>query len=287
MIIAALSALFGLRQVVLSPLGVRTRQNAPEMSWVRVVFALLVVCAAVFVAQKISPGWGVIVSTGAITAVVIAVMAMFGVVGPFVVSRIAHRTASRTSNPARLVAARGIHDDPRSAWRSVSALALASFIVIPTGSLLGYLNAISHSASREIMTDDQLLLFTDARTMLLVLTAVSFIVVACQAAITQTANIIERRELYLALDRIGMPRTELNQAHRLRVTMPAITAVIGAAVVAVALSFHLVVAAAATAPLFTIAIVIVLVLGLLLIRTAVAATTPVLQRVLEAPARDE
>ena len=286
-IIAAVSALLGLRRVVLSPLGVRTRQNAPRMSWMRVVTAVLVVGGAVLVMQMVSPGWGVIVIIGAITAIVLAVMAVLGVVGPFAVSLISRRVAARTSDPARLVAARGIHDDPRAAWRSVSALALATFILIPAGSLLGYLDTISRSESREIMTADQLLMFADARTMLLALVAISFIVVACQVAITQTAAIMENRELYVALDRIGMPRTDLNRARRLRVTTPANIAVIGAAVAACAVAFFLVAIAIIVAPLFTVAIVIVLALGLLLIRVGVATTGPVLRRVLEAPARGE
>lgn len=286
-LIAALSALFGLRRVVLSPLGVRTRQDAPRMSWLRVVVALAVVGAAVLVTQLMSPGWGVIVMLGAAAAVVLAVMAVLGVVGPFAVAAVSRRAAARTSDPARLVAARGIQDDPRAAWRSVSTLALATFILIPAASLLGYLDTISRSASREVMTPDQLLMFADARTMLLALVAVSFIVVACQVAITQTAGILENRELYIALDRVGMPRAGVNRMRRLRVTTPANTAVIGAAIASVALTFMLVATAVATAPLFTAAIVAVLLLGLLLIRAGTTATAPVLRRVLQAPGRGE
>ncbi len=286
-IIAALSALFGLRRVVLSPLGVRTRQDAPKMSWFRVVIALIVVGAAVLVTQLMSPGWGVVVMLAALTAVVLAVMAVLGVVGPFAVAMVSRRVAARTSDPARLVAARGIQDDPRAAWRSVSTLALATFILIPAASLLGYLDTISRSASREVMTPDQLLMFADARTMLLVLVAVSFIVVACQIAVTQTAGVLENRELYVALDRIGMPRAAVNRMRRLRVTTSANIAVIGAAIASVAVTFVVVAIAVVVAPLFTAAIIVVLLLGLLLIRVGVAVTTPVLGRVLAAPERGE
>lgn len=286
-IIAAVSALLGLRQVVLSPLGVRTRENAPRMSWVRLVIAALVVGGAVLVTQMVSPSWGVVVIIGALAVVVIAVMAVLGLVGPFAVAFISRRIAARTSDPAKLVAARGIQDDPRAAWRSVSALALASFILIPAGSLLGYLDAISQSTSREIMTADQLLMFADARTMLLALVAISFVVVACQVALTQTAAIMENRNLYVALDRIGMPRSGLNRARRLRVTTPANVAVIGAAVASVAVAFFVVAVAIVVAPLFTAAIIIVLALGLLLIRAGVTVTAPVLRRVLDAPGRGE
>lgn len=286
-LIAALSALLGLRRVVLSPLGVRTRQDAPKLSWIRVALALLVVGAAVLVTQLMSPGWGVIVMLGALTAVVLAVMAVLGLVGPFAVALVSRLVAARTSDPSRLVAARGIQDDPRAAWRSVSALALATFILIPAGSLLGYFDTISRSESRSIMTRDQLLLFADARTMLLALVAVSFVVVACQVAITQTAGILEDRELYVALDRIGMPRPEMHRMRRLRVTTSAKIAVIGAAVASVAVTLPLVFIAVVVAPLFIAAVVLVLLLGLLLIRAGAGATRPVLRRALEAPERGE
>lgn len=285
--IAGLSALLGLRRVVLSPLGVRLRQDAPRLSIWRVVIAVVVLGVAVLVTQLMSPGWGVVVLLGALTAVVIAVMAVLGVVGPFLVSLAARMTASSTSDPARLVAARGIQDDPRAAWRAVSTLAVSTFILIPAGSLLGYLDTISRSVSREIMTHDQLLMFADARTMLLVLVALSFVVVACQVAITQTAAILENRELYVALDRIGMPRASIDRMRRLRVTSSANIAVIGAAVAAVAVTFILVAIAVAVAPLFVVAIAVVLALGLLLIRGGVALTGPVLRRVLAAPGRGE
>lgn len=286
-LVAAASALLGLHQVILSPLGVHARPNPPRMSWVRLVVALAVAGVAVLVMQLVSPGWGVLVLVTALAAVVLAVMAVFSLVGPFAVSLFARGSAARTADPGRLVAARGVQDDPKAAWRSVSTLALASFILIPLGSLLGYLNTISHSQSREIMTADQLLLFADSRTILLALVAVSFLVVACQVAIAQTAAVMERRELYLALDRIGMPRVALKRARLLQVTMPSNVAVIGAVAAAVLLAFPLVGIAVAVAPLFVVAILLVLIAGLLLIRAGVAATAPVMRRVLEAPARGE
>lgn len=286
-LVAALSALLGLRRVVLSPLGVRTRQDAPRMSWLRVVIALLVVGVAVLVTQMMSPGWGVVVLLGALAVTVLAVMAVLGVVGPFLVSFVARQVAARTTDPSRLVAARGILGDPRAAWRSVSTLALATFVLIPAGSLLGYLDTISRSASRAVMTPDQLLLFADARTMLLALVAVSFLVVACQIAITQTAGVMEGRDLYVALDRIGMPRSAVHRMRLLTVTTSAHIAVTGAAFVSIALTFFLVAIAIVVAPLFSIAVLLVLLLGLLLIRAGVSLTRPVLRRIWEAPVRGE
>ncbi|WP_120006312.1 FtsX-like permease family protein [Nesterenkonia muleiensis] len=285
--VAATSGMLGLRQVMLSPLGVRTRQDAPRLSWLRLVAAVAVLGIAVLVVQTASEGWGAVVVVIVLAVAVLAVMAVLGLAGPFMVSRAARWRARRTSDPARLIAARGVIDDPRASWREVSALALATFVLIPAGSMLGYLDTIQSSASREIMTTDQLLMFADARTMVIALTAVSFLVVACQIAITQTAAVIERRELYVVLDRIGMPTAELNRSRRMRVTMPANVAVIGSAIAAGALAFWVVLMALVTAPLFVVAIVIVLAVGLLLIQLGVVSTNPVLERVLSAPSRGE
>ena len=283
--VAAVSALAGLRAVALTPLGVRTRQNAPRLSWLRAVVALVVLVAAVLLVQLASPGWGVVAIVAALAVAILSLMAVLGLVGPLAVGVAARVTAARTADPAALVAARGIVDDPRAAWRAVSGLALASFVLVPAGSLLGYLDTISRSESRQIMTHDQLLLFADTRTMLLALTAVSFVVVACQVALTQTAAVLERRELYVALDRIGMPRKVIDRSRGLRVMRPAATAVVGSAASASLVAAPVVFIAAAVAPLFLAAAIGILVLGMLLVRCGVAATSPVLTRVITAPSR--
>ncbi|GAA2826087.1 hypothetical protein FB468_1546 [Leucobacter komagatae] len=285
--VAAVSALAGLRAVALTPLGVRTRQNAPRLSWLRAVVALVVLVAAVLLVQLASPGWGVVAIVAALAVTILSLMAVLGLVGPLAVGVAARVTAARTADPAALVAALGIDDDPRAAWRAVSGLALASFVLVPAGSLLGYLDTISRSESRQIMTRDQLLLFADTRTMLLALTAVSFVVVACQVALTQTAAVLERRELYVALDRIGMPRAVIDRSRRRRVMHPAAIAVVGSAASASLVAAPVVFIAVAVAPLFLAAAIGILVLGMFLVRCGVAATGPVLTRVITAPSRGE
>ncbi|MCS3427454.1 FtsX-like permease family protein [Leucobacter aridicollis] len=285
--VAAMSALLGLRRVTLSPLGVRARQDAPRLSWLRAVAGVAVVVATVVLVQISSPGWGTAALVAAFALATLALTAVLGLVGPLAVGVTARVTAARTADASTLVAARGVADDPRSAWRSVSTLALASFVLLPAGSLLGYLDTISRSESRAIMTTDQLLLFADTRTMLLALTAVSFVVVSCQIAITQTAAILERRDLYIALDRLGMPRTALERARRVRVLRPALIAVGGSAAVASIVAAPLVFVAATVAPFFLVSAVAILGVGLLLVWAGVAATRPVLSRTLTAPSRGE
>lgn len=286
-LIAAASALLGLRLVTLSPLGVRTRQNAPRLSWLRFAAAVLVVGGASLVSQLASPDWGVTAIIVALTLSILAIMAVLGIAGPFVVALIARRRASRTADGATLIAMRGIAGDPKAAWRQVSAVALTSFVLIPGGTLTGYLDVIQNSASRAIMSREQLLLFADARTMLIAVVAISFLIVACQIAVTQSAAVLEHGDLYIALDRIGIPVRELTRSRRIAVMTPALVAVLGSSVAAFVLGFTLIALILVMAPLFALGVVILLATGVLFLRLGISATTPVLRRVLAAPARGE
>lgn len=283
--VAAISAVLGLRRVVLSPLGVRQRTDAPRLSPLRLIIAILAVAAGVALIQFASPSWGMTGIVLALAAAVLLVMAVLGIVGPYAVTVFARRRARKTSNPATLVAARRNLDDPRAAWRQVSAVALTSFILIPAGSMLGFLDAVQRGPT--MLTDEQLALFTDTRVMVIALVAVSFVVVACQVAIVQAASLLERRELYVALDRIGMPRTVMNRARRTQTTAPVLIAVIGAALAAAALTFPLLAVAATNSPMFIIATTLLLAGGVLLVRLGVDVTGPLLRRVLSAPQRGE
>lgn len=56
--IAALSATASLRLVVMSPLGVRTRSDAPRMRWVRLLIGGGVIALALVLLQSVSGSWG-------------------------------------------------------------------------------------------------------------------------------------------------------------------------------------------------------------------------------------
>lgn len=215
--------------------------------------ALLSLHGASLAPELLHLPWWVRAAVVAVLVGLAAVMTALGLAGPFVIARVARRRAARTSDAAHLVAARSVLDDPREAWRQVSALGLAAFVLIPAGCLLGYLQVIENSESRAIMT----------------------------------AAVLERRELYVALDRIGMPRRELERARRGRVTMPAIVAVVGAATAASIVGVVLVFVALVMAPGHVAGIVVILGFGLLLVHGGVVVATPVTRRVLAAPDRGE
>ncbi|MEU9831010.1 ABC transporter permease [Streptosporangium sp. NPDC048047] len=135
-LLVGLSAVAGLRRVVVSPLGVARRETPPAMRFVRVV-ALLAALATVPVVGGMGAGVGIFA---------LSLGLAFGAVnlaGPWVVGRIGRIVARTARGPARLLAGSRLIDDPRSAWRTVSGVAMIGFIagfiglLVPDSGLLG------------------------------------------------------------------------------------------------------------------------------------------------------
>ncbi|MCK2212194.1 ABC transporter permease [Actinomadura sp. ATCC 31491] len=130
-LLVGLSAVAGLRRVVVSPLGVAKRETPPGMRFVRVV-ALLAVLAAF---PMLTRGTSV-----AIVAVALGLAFLcLNLAGPWVVGLIGRITARTARGPAPLLAGRRLVDDPRSAWRTVSGVALTGFVA-------GFLGLLSPGA---------------------------------------------------------------------------------------------------------------------------------------------
>ncbi|MFI7454963.1 FtsX-like permease family protein [Nonomuraea sp. NPDC049714] len=119
-LLVGLSAVIGLRRVVVSPLGVAKRETPPAMRWVRVL-ALVAVLAVV-------PTLGVDTGVAVIAVVIGLAFLCVNLVGPWVVGIIGRVTAGTARRPAGLLAGRRLVDDPRSAWRTVSGVAMTGFV---------------------------------------------------------------------------------------------------------------------------------------------------------------
>jgi len=140
-ILVGVSAVVGLRRVVVSPLGVARRETPPGMRAARLAVFVSVLIGFVVVSAI---GFG-----GKTTALVLVLVFLtlaflsINLVGPWVVGLIGRMAAARARRPARLLAARRLMDDPRAAWRTVSGIALTGFIagfmalLTPSPTLLG------------------------------------------------------------------------------------------------------------------------------------------------------
>lgn len=275
--LAALSAVIGLRRVVLSPLGVRTRQDAPRTHWVRVVVAVVVI-GIVYLAMSTLGGFGGV-------AVIIAVLgagfggaiAVLNLVGPWVLRMLASRQARRAQTPRRLLAARSILESPKAAWRQVSGVAMTSFMAVFAGVGIALLGAVGDTDPQSAQ------LVADIRTGVLITVIASFLMVACSAGVNQAAAILDRRDLYVSLDRLGMPVSEMNAARGRAVLSPLRITTVGSALVAGVVVFPLAGLSLILAPASIAVIVGCLAAGIGLVWLALLATRPVLTRVLAEP----
>lgn len=122
-ILVGASAVVGLRRVVVSPLGVANRHTPPGLKAIRAVVALALIVAFVVVSRMAGQ-----VSAGIIIALLGLAFLGLNLVGPWVVGLIGRIAAATAKRPHRLLAGRRLVDDPRSAWRTVSGVALVGFV---------------------------------------------------------------------------------------------------------------------------------------------------------------
>lgn len=271
-ILAAVSAMIGLRQVVLSPLGVRTRATAPTTHWVR---ALIAVGGAVilFVCMNMLGIAGSLMLL-VIFVVLIGGLALLNVIGPYLLKIRTQRWLRKAQTPEKLLASRTILESPKAAWRQVSSLSLTSFIAVIAGVGVGLMAGFDddpHSANA--------LLAADMRTGVIITVVASFLLVACSAGVNQAAAILDRADLYVSLDRLGMPVSVMDSARKRAVLWPVATVTIASALLAAVLIFPLTGITILIDPLTLLSIAGILAGGIALVWAGLAATSGVLRHV--------
>ncbi|WP_214415197.1 FtsX-like permease family protein [Sphaerisporangium fuscum] len=205
-LLVGLSAVVGLRRVVVSPLGVARRETPPAMRFVRLI-ALLAVLAAV-------PVMGVAKSIALVVAILTLAFLALNLVGPWVVGLIGRLTARTAKRPARLLAGRRLVDDPKSAWRTVSGVALTGFVA-------GFIGLLTPPADLDVGADRATAwLLQDIRTGTIVVLVVSFLVAIVSAGITAASSVLDRRQNYALLRLAGTPLEVLDKARRLETLIP-------------------------------------------------------------------
>ncbi|MFD6698960.1 MULTISPECIES: permease [unclassified Microbacterium] len=273
-LLATVSAVLGLRRVVISPLGVRTRTTPPTPHWARAVIAIVAIAAG-FAAGRVVPGIG-----GAI-AMITGLVAIFGLgllvlnlIGPWVLKIGARMQLRGAKTPSRLLAARIVLDDPKAAWRQVSGVAMASFMAVFAGTGVALMDAISSGEP----SAQQLMLVADMRTGLIITLVASFLMVGCSVAVTQASDILDQRDLHRSLHYLGVPADTVDSARRRAVMSPLLITALGSALCAAVLIFPLLGMALITAPLSIATIAAVLLAGIALVWTATRLTRPLLMR---------
>jgi hypothetical protein len=271
--LAALSAVLGLRQVVISPLGVRTRQEAPRMHWVRAVVAVVVVGLAFGVMSVLQVAGSVMVILAMLAFGFGASLAVLNLVGPWVIRVVAKGQAKRAKTPGRLLAARTVLESPKGAWRQVGGVAMTSFMAVFAGTGVAVLDVLGTGGDA-----DSDVLIGDIRTGILITVIGSFLMVACSVGVNQAAGILDRGDLYRSLDMLGMPVGTMDAARRRSVMSPLRITAIGSAVTAAVVMLPLTGITLIVAPASLLVIAGVLAIGIGIVWLGLLSTRPVLLR---------
>lgn len=272
LLLAAASAIIGLRRVVISPLGVRTRTSASNVHWIRAVVAAGAIAIA-FVLIKVFPMIGGLVTTIVVLAGLFgAVLAILNIVGPWVLKVSASRQLRRAEKPERLLAARIVLDSPKAAWRQVGGIAMASFMAVFAGTGVALLNVMS---SEDAAASD-VALANDIRTGLIITLIGSFLMVAASVGVNQASDVLDQRELHRSLHHLGVPLETVDRARRRAIMSPLLVTALGSALCAAILAFPLVGIALITAPVSLLTIAAVVAIGIGVVWASTWATRPLL-----------
>lgn len=214
LVLAVLSTVLGLQRVRISPLGVATQQTPRALrAWRLVAFLVAIVAFAIFgqifgpyVANLNLQVYAIVI------AMILLVVGGVNLVGPWVLQLMA-RPGVVTGSAPRLIAMRRIIDDPRSAWRNVSGIALLGMVAAFLAILPSDPEAFGDDPSMVIMV-------RDLQTGAIITLAVGMVVAAVSTLVNQSALVLDRAEESVALDRSGFPRPLFTAIRRRHVLMP-------------------------------------------------------------------
>jgi hypothetical protein len=270
-LLAAFSAVIGLRKVVISPLGVRTRATATPVHWIRAVITVIVLGVALAVVSGFSGSAGIFVSILVIGGILGAASAALNLIGPWALGVQARWRLRRARTAAQLLSSRAVLDAPKAAWRQISAVAMTSFIAVVAGTGVALMDAIGSGSTADA------LLAADIRTGVIITLIASFLMLSLSVGLNQAAQIVDRRELYTSLHHLGMAVETVDRSRREAIMAPLLLTIAGSVLCAGLMVAPLIGLTVIIAPLSLLTITAVTVGGVALVRGALRATRPLLQ----------
>ncbi|MBD8078676.1 FtsX-like permease family protein [Cellulosimicrobium arenosum] len=218
-VIALVSALASLRRVVVTPLGVAARVTPPGLRAVRLLgFGLAFV--ALVIATNLSFGSVAVVVT-VLTVILLIGFATLNLVGPFVIWLAGKATARGARGVPTLLAGRRIVDSPRTAWRSVGGVALATFIA-------GLTSIFALLGADAAPNPDEAVFVADLRTGGFLTLAIAGVLAAVSTGVMQAGRVIDQRAEYRTLVLAGTDLRTLDRA-RFRETLVPLLVSVGVA----------------------------------------------------------
>lgn len=264
LIISLLSTAIGLQRVRISPLGVARREANPALKRWR-PFAFLAAIVAFIAWTRTDPSF---LEAGTYSVLAILLLIMVGaisLVGPWILQLLA-APATRTRSVPRLLAMRRILDDPRSAWRTVNAISLLSFIA-------GFLAPVPAEVGQS-----EMIFMQDIGTGVLITLGFGFSVAALSTLMNQSSTVFDRAPQTYALSQLGFPRRVFGMTRFIQIMAPLFLATIASA--SLGLGLGLLASAMNMSTSGIIRLGIILALGIGLSTAALAACEPLERHVL-------
>ncbi|RLV55247.1 FtsX-like permease family protein [Aeromicrobium phragmitis] len=284
-LMATMSAVLGLRRVRLTPLGVRTRADAPRrpLRWALIgIGVILLGAAGISQLRLIGGAVGMAVMIVFVFVVFGFGLAMLNLIGPPIVAARGRAMARRAKSPSHLIAGKQLAEHSGPAWRRVSALAMIAFIAVVGGVGMSLASALSDGDDVDRAGQ---LIAADLTTGVLLTLAIAFVMLACSVGVTQAAAILDDAQLIVGLDRLGMPVTMLERSRRIAVMVPMRMAALGGAAAGAVLTLPLMGIAVFVAPMSILVVVSTFIVGFALVGLAFWATRPVVTAVRARPDR--
>lgn len=274
--IATTSAALSLRRVNISPLGVVLKQQPAAIPWLPALIAVVGLIVASLVTSNLSVLGGLTAIIAAIGIALAITLFAIDVIGAWVLGMLARRQARKAQRPAQMLGARAILESPRSAWRQVSGVAVASFVAVFAGagvSLLGMMDSGAEQAGFDRF------LASDIRTGVIIVVVGTFVMVACTVGVNQAAQILDRADISRSLSVMGAPLELQDASRRQAAVKPLLLASVGSAALATFFLFPIVGGALLLAPLSLAVVLSSVALGFALVLVALRATEPLLRQV--------
>lgn len=275
-LVASFSAAVSLRRVVISPLGVALKQQAPKLPWLLALIAIVGVLLASLVTSSLAAFGGITAMIAALGVALTVTLFAIDAVGSWVLGLLARRQARRAQLPGQLLGARAILESTRTAWRQVSGVAMSSFVAVFAGSGVALLNLLESDGPS---SGPEAFLAPDIRTGVIITVLGTFLMVACAVGVHQAAQILDRRDIIRALGIMGAPLELQESSRRQAALRPLLLASLGSAILAAILLFPLVGAALLLAPLTLVVVLSALAIGFGLVVVTLQTTKPLLRQV--------
>lgn len=219
LVLALASSAVSLRRVEISPLRVRMRSTAQRVSVARIIIGvvlLTVAASAGRIAPLLGVGTGPVVSIAVVLLAIAIGLGVISIVGPKLLAVYFRSRLRRARTAPAVVAARMVLESPRAAWRQVSALGSVCFVAVAGGAGV----ALIGKAGSADADPAGAMPIADIRTGIILTIAFAFATVACSVGINQTSAVLDRRDVEVGLDLVGMTMAEQEQARRRAVLGP-------------------------------------------------------------------